>query len=151
MGEENKGEENKRVVIDLDGVICKPKKEHQEYSELEPDFEIIDKLKEYKAQGFYIIIYSARNMRTFKGNHGKLNAVTLKTIFSWLDKHHVPYDEIFIGKPWCGFEGFYVDDKAIRPYEFLNLSFGTISEIIKNKNNENGKEPDFDSFNKTRM
>ena len=38
-------------------------------------------------------------------------------IVNWLNKHDVPFDEIHIGKPWCGDDGFYVDDKAIRPDE----------------------------------
>ena len=122
---------DKAIVIDMDGTICKPKREDQEYIDLEPDQEVIQKLREYKQKGFYIIIVSARNMRTFDGNVGKINAVTLKTIFSWLDKHEVPYDEVHIGRPWCGFNGFYVDDKTIKPDEFVNLSLEEVKKIIK--------------------
>ena len=85
----------------------------------------------YKENGFYIIINSSRNMRTFKGNVGKINAITLKIIFEWLDKHKIPYDEVHVGKPWCGFNGLYVDDKTIRPSEFVNLSLEEINNIIK--------------------
>ena len=56
---------------------------------------------------------------------------TLPVIIDWLDKHNVPYDEIYVGKPWCGFEGFYVDDKAIRPSEFVNLSYSEIMELLE--------------------
>ena len=35
-----------------------------------------------------------------------------------------------MGKPWCGFDGFYVDDKAVRPNEFKELSYEKIKELI---------------------
>lgn len=81
--------------------------------------------------GFSIVINTARNMRTYEGNVGKINANTLPIIIEWLNKHEVPYDEIYTGKPWCGFEGFYVDDKAIRPAEFIKYSYEELLEIIK--------------------
>ena len=44
-------------------------------------------------------------------------------------KHTVPYDEIIIGKPGV-VDGFYVDDKAIRPNEFLNLTYKQIKKLV---------------------
>ena len=58
----------------------------------------------------------------------------MKTIFKWLDKYKIPYDEIRVGKPWCGFNGFYVDDQTIRPDEFVNLSLKEIKKIINSTN-----------------
>jgi capsule biosynthesis phosphatase len=69
-------------------------------------------------------------MRTFAGSVGKINAVTLPIIIDWLRAHDVPYDEIHVGKPWCGTEGFYVDDRAIRPDEFLRLTLPEIHQLI---------------------
>ena len=61
-----------------------------------------------------------------QGQIGKINANTLPLILDWLAQHEIPYDEIHVGKPWCGTEGFYVDDKAVRPSEFLaSASFST--------------------------
>jgi capsule biosynthesis phosphatase len=71
-------------------------------------------------------------MRTYEGNIGMINANTLNDIFKWLDSYSIPYDEVHVGKPWCGFDGFYVDDKTIRPQEFLNLSYDEITELLKN-------------------
>ena len=45
-------------------------------------------------------------MQTFSGNIGQINAKILPTILEWLDKHNVPYDEIIVGKPWCGNDGY---------------------------------------------
>lgn len=122
--------ENKTIVIDLDGCICPVKKENEKYSNLIPNFDIVEKLKQYRKNGFYIIIYTSRNMRTYQGNIGKINVNTLKVIFNWLDKHDIPYDEIHIGKPWCGNGGFYIDDKSIRPKEFLGKSYDEICKLI---------------------
>ncbi len=122
---------NKVIVIDLDGTIAEPKKKNQQYKSLKPNQRVVQKLKEYKRKGFHIIITSSRNMRTFEGNIGEINAVTLKTILKWLDKNNIPYDEIYVGKPWCGFNGFYVDDKTIRPDEFVNLSLKEIKKLTK--------------------
>jgi capsule biosynthesis phosphatase len=69
-------------------------------------------------------------MRTYEGNVGKINIHTLPVITKWLTEHDVPFDEILVGKPWCGNEGFYVDDKALRPDEFTRLSFEEISELL---------------------
>lgn len=75
-------------------------------------------------------------MRTYNGNIGKINANTLPIIIEWLNKHNVPYDEIHIGKPWCGLNGFYIDDKAIRPNEFLSMSINEIQKLVGILNNE---------------
>ncbi|KZZ68263.1 capsular biosynthesis protein, partial [Oleiphilus sp. HI0130] len=89
-----------------------------------------EKIREYKAQGFDIVISTARNMRTYEGNVGKINVHTLPVIMAWLDKHNIPYDEIIVGKPWCGYEGFYVDDKSVRPSEFTSMSPAEINELL---------------------
>ncbi|WP_459478687.1 HAD family hydrolase [Clostridium saccharoperbutylacetonicum] len=119
------------IVFDIDGTLCGGKKQDQSYLEVEPKEEVLKKLLEYRENNFYIILYTSRQMRTYQGNVGKINANTGKILFEWLDKHNIPYDEIHFGKPWCGKNGFYVDDKAIRPSEFLNLSFEEISELLK--------------------
>ena len=97
----------------------------------EPNLPLIAKLREYKAMGFEIIVQTARNMRSYENSIGKINANTLPVIIEWLQRHEVPYDEIHVGKPWCGFDGFYVDDRAIRPSEFVALSLVEIQALIK--------------------
>lgn len=118
----------KRLIFDLDGTLTDGL--GSDYESATPNSEVIAKLKDYKRSGFEIIISTARNMRTHNGNIGKLNKHTLPVILSWLEKHGVPYDEIYVGKPWCGFEGFYVDDKAIRPSEFCSLTYSEIKLLL---------------------
>jgi capsule biosynthesis phosphatase len=118
----------KKLVIDLDDTISKTVA--GDYENSIPIIPVINQIKKYKEEGFYIVIYSSRNMRTYENNLGKINIYTLPNIVSWLNKHNVPYDEIFVGKPWCGFDGFYIDDKAIRPSEFLANSYEKIKLIL---------------------
>ena len=119
----------KRLVFDLDGTLT-----HDDasvgYAERQPNAAMVEKLRAYQADGFAIIICSARNMRTYEGQIGKINANTLPVILDWLTRHAIPYDELHVGKPWCGTEGFYVDDKAIRPSEFLALSHDEIHALL---------------------
>ena len=35
-----------------------------------------------------------------------------------------------MGKPWPGRGGFYVDDRSIRPSEFMALSYEQILELV---------------------
>ncbi|EGB9066076.1 capsular biosynthesis protein, partial [Escherichia coli] len=116
--------------FDVDGTLCPIRKPDEDYSELEPFEDMISLLREYKAKGFYIILYSARNMNTFQGNIGRIAAVTGKQLMEWLERHNIPYDEMHLGKPWPGRGGFYVDDKSIRPDEFLKLSYEEILALI---------------------
>ena len=120
----------KRLVVDLDDTLTKNNPDLS-YSDKEPNLPLIEKLREYKSEGFDILIQTARNMRTYQGAVGKINANTLPIIIEWLKKHDVPYDEIYVGKPWCGTEGFYIDDRAVRPSEFLSLSIKEINKLIE--------------------
>lgn len=114
--------------MDLDDTICQTEK--GDYVNSKPVIGVIKKMHEYKSLGFEIAINTSRNMRTYQGNTGKITANTLPIILKWLEQHNVPYDEIYVGKPWCGMEGFYVDDRSIRPNEFVNLSFEQIQDLI---------------------
>ena len=101
----------KRLIIDLDDTISF--NIANDYSKASPNKQVINRLKEFKLKGFSIAIYTARNMRTYEGNIGRINANTLPVIIEWLNQHDVPYDEIYTGKPWCGFEGFYVNSAGL--------------------------------------
>lgn len=124
--------ENNVIVFDIDGTLCE-KKGNKNYRDLEPDQKVVSKLREYYANGYYIILYTARGMRTHGGNIGRINSATGRGVFEWLDHNDIPYDEVHFGKPWCGNNGFYVDDKAIRPDEFVNLSLEEINKLVGNK------------------
>ena len=69
-------------------------------------------------------------MRTFDGEIGKINVHTLPIIIDWLKENDVPYDEVIVGKPWCGKDGFYIDDRALRPNEFIEMSESEIISML---------------------
>ncbi|MBF0408327.1 MAG: capsular biosynthesis protein [Candidatus Riflebacteria bacterium] len=123
-------QKEKCIVMDIDGTLCPIKKENEKYEDLKCYPEVLAKLREYRNAGFYIILYSARNMRTYDGNVGRINANTAKFTLEWLDRCEIPYDEIHFGKPWPGKGGFYVDDQTIRPDEFVKLSYQEICKLL---------------------
>lgn len=124
----------KRLIMDLDDTICVTT--NSDYKNSMPNLDVVEKMREFKMQGFTIVISTSRNMRTYSGNLGKINANTLPIIVEWLDLHKIPYDEIYMGKPWCGTEGFYVDDKALRPNEFVTLSIEEINRLLGVESND---------------
>jgi len=121
--------ENVTLVFDVDGTLCPIKKKEERYEDLIPYRKIVDRLREYKAEGAKIILHTSRNMRTYNGNPGLINANTAKIMLAWLDKWEIPYDEIVYCKPWAGPHGIYVDDRSVRPDEFLAHSMEELEAI----------------------
>ena len=123
-----------KIVVDLDGTITFD--EDCSYADKRPNVAVIEKLHSLKRSGYQIVIFTARNMKTYSGSLGKINVHTLPVIMEWLQKHDVPFDEVIVGKPWCGTDGFYVDDKAIRPSELVNLTLGEIQGLLQKENSK---------------
>ena len=119
----------KRIVMDIDGTITEA--ETSNYAEVAPNAAGVEKLRAYREDGFEIVLYTARNMRTHSNSLGRIVAHTVPGIIEWLTRNEVPYDEIWVGKPWCGTAGFYVDDKTIRPDEFERMSYEEIGQLLK--------------------
>lgn len=128
--QENKSQPT--LVMDLDGTLCEVKVEGQSYADVAPLTPMIERLRQYKSQGFRIAIFTARNMQTQNANVGAVIANVGEVTIQWLRKHQVPYDEIHFGKPW-GQKVIYVDDRAVRPNEFLNLKHDELLAIINTK------------------
>ncbi len=100
-----------RICFDLDGVISKLKSPGETYRTVEPVPGAIGKIKALKEAGHYIIIQTARHMKTCDGNVGKVQARIAKDTLEWLERHEIPFDEIYFGKPWAQV---YVDDNGFR-------------------------------------
>ncbi|MCR4890699.1 MAG: capsular biosynthesis protein [Lachnospiraceae bacterium] len=118
-------------VFDVDGTLCPIKGPDERYEDMVPFPEMADRIRELKAEGARIIIHTSRNMRTYQNNIGLINANTAKVLLAWLDKWEIPYDEIVYGKPWAGPKGFYVDDKTLRPEEFLRMNPEEMDRVCK--------------------
>lgn len=120
-----------RFVLDIDGTICPVKGKDEKYEDLVPYENILEKMKYYNDNGAKITLYTSRNMNSYNGNIGMINANTAKILLEWLEKWDIPYDEIVYGKPWPGHKGFYVDDRSVRPDEFLTKSTDELIEICE--------------------
>ena len=125
-------EEQLTFVFDIDGTICPIKKHDEKYEDLVPYEDVVDKIRAYHKEGARIVLFTSRNMRTYEGNLGLINTHTAPILLSWLAKWNIPYDEIIYGKPWPGKSGFYVDDRAVRPDEFMNHTPDELAAICKN-------------------
>ena len=120
----------KKLIVDIDNTICKTSE--GEYENATIILPVVKKLIEYRNKGFEIILHTSRNMRTYNNNVGKINLEMIPVLVKWLKQNNIPCDELHVGKPWCGFEGFYIDDKSIRPSEFISMEYGEIIKKIKN-------------------
>ena len=98
-------------VFDIDGTICPIKKKDEKYEDLVPYKNVVEKMRYYKENGAKIILFTSRNM-------------------------NIPYDEIIYGKPWPGHKGFYVDDRTVRPDEFLKHTAEELDQICRDSKND---------------
>lgn len=121
------------IVLDVDRTLCPLRTPEQSYSDLIPYPEMVEKVQAYHDQGWYVIIHTARQMRTHQCNQGRINATTLPMLIHWLNEHGIPFDEIWPDKPWCGYNGIYVDDSTISPQEFLTLPWPQIQATISSR------------------
>ncbi|RYZ92200.1 MAG: capsular biosynthesis protein [Proteobacteria bacterium] len=119
-----------KLVVDIDGTLCPIKTVDENYSDLVPFPAMVKMLRAYAADGFEIVLHTARNMKTYEANLGLINKHTGPVLTEWLEKWEIPYDELYLGKPWPGVDGFYVDDRAVRPDEFLKFSRADLEKIM---------------------
>lgn len=120
----------KRFCFDLDNTLVSPPLLKNDYLTVEPITKNIEYLKFLKDLGHYIIIYTARRMKTYNGNIGcvikDVSEITIQT----LKKFDIPYDELYFGKPYADF---YIDDLAINAYDDLEKKIGFYQTSIKER------------------
>ena len=100
-----------RIALDLDGVICPVKTPEESYGSLEPLPGAVERIRELRREGHYIIITTARNMATCESNLGRVLRNVGQITLEWLERYGVEYDEIYFGKPNAEV---YIDDRALR-------------------------------------
>ena len=109
-----------KIIIDLDGVICNIKKKESTYKDVVPLPGTVEKIKQLKKQGHYIIISTARHMLSTNNNVGLINKKVGKITLDWLDENEIEYDEIVFAKPHGEV---YIDDNALhfRGWDQINV------------------------------
>ena len=123
--------ENKVIVVDIDGTLTLGKRDIDSYSTVRVSESLKKRLIQLKLDEYWIILYTSRNMRTHGGNIGAIMKHTAPTLINWLAENEIPYDELHFGKPWCGHNGFYIDDRAIRPREFLENTMEELQVLVE--------------------
>lgn len=123
--------ESKVIVVDVDGTLSLGKEDGASYAAARVSESMKDKLVRLKSEGYWIILFTSRNMRTHDGNIGAIMKHTAPILIDWLAHHEIPYDELHFGKPWCGHDGFYIDDRAVRPREFVENSLEQLNFMIE--------------------
>jgi len=129
-GESSNLAEGMRICFDLDNTLVSYPEEVGDYSTVKPIARNINILRELKNQGAYIIIYTARRMKTHNGNVSKLIADIGEVTFETLRNFDIPYDEICFGKPYAQF---YIDDLAISGYNDIEKGLGIYFNRIESR------------------
>jgi len=119
---------NLRICFDLDNTLSRFPTVKGNYSTCEPIKEVIKFLKFLKSQGIYIIIYTARRMKTHKGNVEEVIKDIGKITIDFLDKNNIKYDELIFGKPYADF---YIDDLSVDPKSCLERQIGFYESLIE--------------------
>ena len=104
-----------RIIVDLDNTLCVV--ENRDFINAKPIQEVIDKVAEYHAKGYEVVISTARGQnscKTPKEMQDKYYEITK----GWLDANNVRYDSIEIG--YKKNADLYIDDKAINVEDFLD-------------------------------
>lgn len=100
-----------RICIDLDGVISTLKQPGETYADVTPMPGAKEKIQQLRDNGHYVMIFTARHMKTCDGNVAKVIARVGKITLDWLADNGIEFDEILFGKPWADV---YIDDNAFR-------------------------------------
>lgn len=107
---EQSGCNDLRLCFDLDGTLVSHPKVRGDYSTVSPIDSNIDFLRHAKSRGAYIIIHTARRMKTHNGDVSKVVADIGEVTRETLLKFDIPFDELVFGKPYAHF---YIDDLAV--------------------------------------
>jgi predicted phosphatase len=91
-------EENRTVVVDIDGVLAVPRSD-LDYGKCMVMPGAICALKGMRRDGYFVVLATARHIDK-----------AIPTL-AWLDAHGIEYDHIQFGKPPAMA---YIDDRAIR-------------------------------------
>ena len=109
---------DKRIICDVDDTISTHI--NRDYENAIPHTDIIEKLNSLYDSGYEIVYMTARGQLSFKGDIEKIEKYRKPVLEKWLKKHNVKYTDLVFTKP-LGI--YYVDDKALRPDEFMNMEY----------------------------
>lgn len=125
------GGDSKKFCFDLDNTLVTYPKTKGNYDTCEPIQKNINLLNFLHRNGHHIIVYTARRMRTHKGNVGAVVADIGETTINSLKKFKINYDELVFGKPHADF---YIDDLAINAgYDNIEKEIGVYQNEVESR------------------
>jgi len=131
---ENYNHKKERFCFDLDKTLVTLPVIENDYTSCLPIEKNINFLKHLKNLGHYIIIHTARRMRTYNNNVGAvikdIGLITQKQ----LKDFDIPYDELHFGKPYAQY---YIDDLAVNCNFNLEKQIGYYNSTIKSRSFNN--------------
>jgi capsule biosynthesis phosphatase len=98
----------KKIYIDIDGVICRTKKNF--YKKSKPNKHVIKLINDWHKLGKTIIIFTARYMGRNNDNVNKAKKMGYNFTFKQLKRWGLKFDKLVFGKPTYDI---IIDDKAI--------------------------------------
>ena len=120
-----------KICIDIDGVLCTLRRGGETYADVQPLPGAVEKVRQLKEAGHYIILNTARHMATCNSNVGMVVARQGRTLLDWLGDNGFVFDELWFGKPHADV---YIDDNAYRFEGWDRISGdGTSLPISKEK------------------
>lgn len=114
--------ETRTLVVDVDDTISTHI--NRDYENAIPHTDIIEKLNKMYDSGWKIIYFTARGQISCNGDLNLIEKSRRPALEKWMKKHNVKHHELRFGKP---IGVYYIDDKAIRPDEFMNVEY----EVLK--------------------
>lgn len=138
--------EKRIFCFDLDNTLVSFPETHGNYTTVTPIEKTINLCRYLKNLGHTIIIYTARRMRTHKGNIGNVIADIGKITIDTLNNFNIPYDSIYFGKPHAHF---YIDDLAISPFSNIEKEIGFYMNKTGERAFNNIKKSSMDILTKT--
>lgn len=133
---QNKHKNNKsyfkdyRICFDLDNTLVTHPEKQGDYTTVKPIEQNIQYAKFLKTLGCTVIIYTARRMKTHKGNVGAIMTDVGKTTLDTIAKHEIPCDELYFGKPYAHA---YIDDLAYNAFDDFGFRLGLTDHHVKER------------------
>lgn len=134
-----------RICFDLDNTLVTYPEIKDDYTSVKPIQKNIDFLHYLKSFGHIIIIYTARRMKTYSGNVGKILYDVGKITFDTLERFNIHFDEIYFGKPYADI---YIDDLALNCYDDLEKNLGFYMEKITPRDFNEIKSSSIETYTK---
>jgi len=112
---------DKRIIVDFDDTISLTTTRN--WDTAEPIWPTINKMNNLYDKGWEVWIVTARGQLSCKGDFLKADKKYRNIIETWLKKHGVKYHKLSFEKYLASY---YIDDKALRPEEFVDLEIKEI-------------------------